>query len=236
MNFLRGIFSVGLIFWITNCGGEAGVSIVSISPNQPFLFTESRRFVQGFELIEINKPSTSFKILIDNQGNASPLTVITARLIVNGPKGQKTVIIDPLTDLYLESTTTEVSRNPRSIIAEVRPYQASFCMDKVTYLKEENYERPCDEIALDPLKIQEHGVSAAFTTGDADSRTCCPTGTGNLSNIVVMVGGLQEYSEDELVPLGESYGINAIFTGFYGTYFEPVANFSGQTSFTVRSN
>ena len=235
MNIIRGFLSVGLIFWISNCGGEPGVSLVSITPTEPFILSVDRRFIIGEEIITYPKPNITFQLRVDNRGNGAPLTIIGLTLDVNGPKGRKSVPIDPVGNIF-SYVNGNLDIAPRAIFTEVRPYQASFCMDKVNYLRENDYNRTCDQIALDPTKISEFGVSADQTTEGPDGRTCCPDGLGDLTNIVIVVGGLQDFGEEEIIPQSQTYSINASVVGFFGTFLEPVANFNTQIFFNARSN
>ncbi len=237
MNILRASISICLIFWISNCGGEAGVSTVSISPSEPFILSVDRKIpITAIEFLVVKKPSITFQLRMDNKGNGAPLTIVGLTLDVNGPKGRKIVPIDPSSNIFsYNPLTADLAQIVRPFFAEVKPYQASFCMDKISYLKEENISRSCTEIGNDTSKIVDFGVSAVDTIESADNRSCCPTGLADLTNIVIIAGGLQEYSSEEVIPSNQNYSINASVVGLFGTFLSPVANYSTQVFFNARS-
>jgi hypothetical protein len=238
MNIIRGFLSVSLIFWISNCGGEAGVSLVSITPTEPFILSVDRSFFIGEQLVTFSKPNITFQLRVDNRGNGAPLTIIGLTLDVNGPKGRKIIPIDSASNLF-RFTGQELVPTSRAFFTEVRPYQASFCMDKVNYLREVNYDRTCLQLATPAIndpKIQEFGVSAFDTEEGPGGFSCCPNASADLTNIVIVAGGLQDYAQEEIIPQSQTYTINASVVGFFGTFLEPVANFNTQVFFNARSN
>ncbi len=239
MFYLRLCIAVFSVTWIANCGDGNGVSVVSIAPTEPFILNVDRTFIFGVDnFTTIEKPSITFQLRIDNQGNPNPLTLVGLTLTVTGPKGTKVVPVDPAANLF-SFEDNNLRPAPKAFFAIIPPFQAGYCMDKVTYFKEPNSLpfRSCEDIAADTTKITELGKSAANTSEpEGDTSSCCPDNSAaNLSNIVVLIGGLQDFGE-EIVPASQSYTINANFSGFYGSFIQPVGNFNTQVFFNARSN
>jgi hypothetical protein len=236
---VRTIVFLLALTWLSNCGGTATSGSISISPNEPFVLSVTRNLIVGDEIIPFSAPNTAFQIKINNAGNSNPLTILGLTLNVDGPKGNQIVAVDPIINLFKLNGSNFVPYQ-RAFFAEVPAYQASYCMDKVTFLKETDYAtaRLCAEIAADNTKIPDHGVSAVNTIEGYNGTACCPnTGSnGDLEGVFVLIGSLQTYGEGEIVPTSISLSISARFQGFYGTFAQPISNYSSQVNFTARAN
>lgn len=225
-----------LLFWISSCGNTTTVpSMVSISPTEPLILNVDRRILNGFEEYTIAKPSITFQLRIDNQGNPVPLTIVGVTLVVNGPKGVKVVPVDSTGNIF-SFRDASFSIAPRAFFAEVPAYQAGFCMHKVGYFQEPSIATACADIA--DSKVDTLGVSAVGTTESSDGTSCCPSATADMTNLLLLVGGLQEddSAEPGLPTQSQPYSITAYIQGIYGTFLQPLANYSTQVFFTARAN
>lgn len=238
-SFLHFLAITSMFSIISSCGGQATSSMVSFSPNEPLVLNVDRRIIYNFVEYNIPKPNTQVQLRIDNRNNPHPLTIVGITFVVNGPRGTKVITVDPMSDFFLfEGNNFRPS--PRAFFAEVQPFQASYCMSKIEFFHEANNARNCATIANDNSKVTNYGASAANTTDSDDGRYCCPTGNGNLSNLFILAGGLQNAEEENdnptSLPQAMTLSITANIIGLYGTFANPVANYSTQVFFTARSN
>ncbi len=237
MIYLRILFVLPVLLWIANCGGETVESVMSVAPTQAFVLNVDRNFIIGDNFITIPKPNTQFQIKIDNKGSAVPLTIIGLTLTVDGPTQKVVIPVDPFGNLFQIVSSINIQPIQRAIFAEVPAYQASFCMDKVTYLKRADTSESCSTIAADDVlvNIPNYGVSAAGTTDDSTSKLCCPGVAANLQNIFVLVGGLQTVTSDAQLIGTQTYNITADFFGYYGSIIAPISNFNQKVTFSAKS-
>lgn len=229
---------LGSIFLISSCGGgEAGPQVASIAPQQAFVLNVDRTFFVGIDsFITIPKPSTQFQLRIDNRGNPNPLTIVGMTLTVDGPAKRTVIPVDPFINLFRYNSSLDLNQVNRAIFAEIQPYQTSFCLDKVTDLKQINYSPSCSTIAAQDatVNIPTYGVAAAGTSEDpTNSNVCCPGNAANLQDIFVFVGGLQTGATS--LTGTQNYNISADIFGYYGTIVNPVSNFNQRVFFSARS-
>lgn len=236
LNIKKTAFILSLLS-LSNCGGgETVEQVADIAPSQAFVLNVDRNFAVGIDsFVTIPKPNTQFQLRIDNRNNPNPLTIVGMTLTVDGPSERTILPVDPFTNLFSVTSALNVSYVQRAVFAEVQPYQASFCMDKVDYFKEADDSRSCAEIAADDatINIPLNGVSANATTPDPTNTACCPVAAANLQNIYIFIGGLQANSDNFVGP--QNYNISADIFGYYGTIINPVSNFNQRVFFTGRS-
>ncbi len=233
---LKKIVLISSLLSLSNCGGEAVSQVASIAPPQAFVLNVDRNFAVGIDsFVTIPKPNTQFQLRIDNKGNPNPLTIVGMTLTVDGPSERTVIPVDPFSNLFSISGALNLSFEQRAIFAEVQPFQASYCMDKVDYLKQVDDSRACADIANDDatINIPLYGVSANATTPDPTNTACCPVDAANLQNIYIFIGGLQTSSTASTGP--QTYNISADIFGYYGTIISPVSNFNQRAFFTGRS-
>lgn len=228
------------LFWISNCGGEAAQSIITVAPSEPFVLNTTRTFPLAFdEVLTLEKPNTQFQLRINNTGKNGnrPITIIAASVTVDGPKGRKRIDLDPLISLFSINAQGAFNFVSRSYFVEVPAYQASYCLNKITDFRRPNNTEPCAAISNDDagINIPNFGVSAAGLIDNTDPNLCCPSGIRSLENIFILVPKIQDYNSNETIPPGQTYGATLEAVGFYGNFSTPTANFLTTVPFTMRS-
>lgn len=237
LDLFRVILILVPLFSLSNCGGEVTESFVSITPHRPLIYNADRTiFLDIFNTMTIPRPSIMYQIRVNNAGNDQALTIVGLRLTVDGPKGTKIITVDSLTNLF-KINGSNFQQEMRAFFVEVPPYQASYCMDKIEFLKQTSYSVECDSIDNDSLE-ENFKVSARNTVEGDGGRSCCPAenSPGNFDNIYILTGGLQDYSNEENIPESLTLSIRADIQGFIGTFAEPIGNYRTQVNFSPSSN
>jgi hypothetical protein len=231
------------LFWISNCGGAGtGISIVSVTPTEPFVLNSVRNIAFTIdEFVTLEPPNTQFQIRINNTGEDAnrPITIIAASLTVSGPKGTKRIDLDPLTSLVnINTSTGSFNLVSRAYFAEIPPYQASYCLSKIDDFRRADNTESCTTIANDDvaINIPQYGVSATNLEDDTGNNSvCCPTGIRSMANLFILAPKIQDFAQGETIPVGQTYNATLDVVGFYGTFANPTANFFTSVPFSMRS-
>lgn len=229
----------GMLYISSGCGGglasEASSALaeslqVSVFPSEPLVIPADRPInllsTDSIIVLTLAAPNVQFRLELDNKLGDQPITIITARVEVTGPKGLKNMYFHS-TDLYRVITEpgdfegSFVFTN-RAVIAEVPAGQKTSCMDKVNYL-----EIPVTNDC--PINTEQSNFDGTNYT------TCCPTMIRSLADQWAILTQLQDgMTEEELADpsaVFHVYQFNVTLIGWVGTFALPEQNFRKQFQF-----